>query len=86
MTVLFNFFMKQRLIIDFWGLHKNLNCAFPGNQFLPFNNKYHKCADRLFLLRHFYFYENMFIMYCLLTNLFDIFVLPGFLSSNKHGM
>ena len=28
-TVLFNIFMRQTLIDDFWGLHKNMNCAFP---------------------------------------------------------
>ena len=27
-TVLFNIFMKQTLTDDFWGLHKNMNCAF----------------------------------------------------------
>ena len=30
-TVLFNIFMRQTLIHDFWGLHKNMNCAFPLN-------------------------------------------------------
>ena len=29
LTVLFNFFMRQTLTNDFWGLHKNINCAFP---------------------------------------------------------
>ena len=28
-TGLFNIFMRQTLTDDFWGLHKNLNCAFP---------------------------------------------------------
>ena len=28
-TVLFNTFMRQTLTDDFWGLHKNKNCAFP---------------------------------------------------------
>ena len=28
MTVLFNFFMRQTAD-DFWGLYKNMNCAFP---------------------------------------------------------
>ena len=28
-TVLFNIFMRQTLSDDFWGLHKNMNCAFP---------------------------------------------------------
>ena len=28
-TVLFNIFMRQTLINDFWGLHKKMNCAFP---------------------------------------------------------
>ena len=28
-TVLFNTFMRQTLTDDFWGLHKNMNCAFP---------------------------------------------------------
>ena len=28
-TVLFIFFMRQTLTDDFWGLHKNMNCAFP---------------------------------------------------------
>ena len=28
-TVLFNIFIRQTLIDDFWGLHKNMNCAFP---------------------------------------------------------
>ena len=28
-TVLFNIFMRQILSDDFWGLHKNINCAFP---------------------------------------------------------
>ena len=27
-TVLFNIFIKQILNDDFWGLHKNMNCAF----------------------------------------------------------
>ena len=27
--VLFNIFMRQTLTDDFWGLHKNMNCAFP---------------------------------------------------------
>ena len=30
-TVLFNIFMRQTLTDDFWGLHKNMNCAFPLN-------------------------------------------------------
>ena len=29
MTVLFNIFIRQTLTDDFWGLHKNMNCAFP---------------------------------------------------------
>ena len=29
MTAVFNIFMKQTLTDDFWGLHKNMNCAFP---------------------------------------------------------
>ena len=28
-TVLFNIFMRQTLSDDFWGLRKNMNCAFP---------------------------------------------------------
>ena len=28
-TVLFNIFIKQTLTNDFWGLHKNMNHAFP---------------------------------------------------------
>ena len=28
-TVPFNFFVRQTLTDDFWGLHKNMNCAFP---------------------------------------------------------
>ena len=28
-TALFNVFMRQTLTDDFWGLHKNMNCAFP---------------------------------------------------------
>ena len=28
-TVLFNIFIRQTLTDDFWGLHKNMNCAFP---------------------------------------------------------
>ena len=28
-TVLFNIFLRQTLIDDLWGLHKNMNCAFP---------------------------------------------------------
>ena len=28
-TVLFNIFMGQTLTDDFWGLNKNMNCAFP---------------------------------------------------------
>ena len=28
-TVLFSIFMRQTLTDDFWGLHKNMNCAFP---------------------------------------------------------
>ena len=28
-TVLLNIFMRQTLTDDFWGLHKNMNCAFP---------------------------------------------------------
>ena len=27
--MLFNIFIKQTLADDFWGLHKNMNCAFP---------------------------------------------------------
>ena len=26
------FFMRQTLTDDFWGLHKNMNCAFPLRQ------------------------------------------------------
>ena len=29
MTVLFNIFIKQTLTDNCWGLHKNMNCAFP---------------------------------------------------------
>ena len=28
-TVPFNIFIRQTLTDDFWGLHKNMNCAFP---------------------------------------------------------
>ena len=28
-TVLVNIFMRPTLTHDFWGLHKNTNCAFP---------------------------------------------------------
>ena len=28
-TVLSNIFLRQTLTDDFWGLHKNMNCAFP---------------------------------------------------------
>ena len=28
-TVLFNIFMRQTLNNNFWGLHKNMNCALP---------------------------------------------------------
>ena len=28
-TMLFHIFMRKTLINDFWGLHKNMNCAFP---------------------------------------------------------
>ena len=28
-TVLFSIFMRQTLTDDFWGLHKNMNGAFP---------------------------------------------------------
>ena len=28
-AVLFNIFMRQTLTDGFWGLHKNMNCAFP---------------------------------------------------------
>ena len=28
-TALFNVFMRQTLTDDFWGLQKNMNCAFP---------------------------------------------------------
>ena len=31
-TVLFNVFMRQTLIDDIWGLHKNMNCTFPSKQ------------------------------------------------------
>ena len=34
-TVLFNVFMRQTLADDFWGLHKNMNCALPLT-FIPF--------------------------------------------------
>ena len=34
-TVLFNIFMRQTLADDFWGLRKNMNCAFPL-MFIPF--------------------------------------------------
>ena len=30
-TGLFNIFMRQTLTDGFWGLHKNMNCAFPLN-------------------------------------------------------
>ena len=33
MTVLSNIFMRQTLTDDFWGLHKNMNCAFPLTNF-----------------------------------------------------
>ena len=32
MTVLFNIFIRQTLTDAFWGLHKNMNCAFPLNK------------------------------------------------------
>ena len=31
--LLFNIFMRQTLTGDFWGLHKNMNCAFPLSRF-----------------------------------------------------
>ena len=31
-TVLLNIFKRQTLTDDFWGLHKNMNCAFPLNK------------------------------------------------------
>ena len=31
-TVPFNIFVRQTLTDDFWGSHKNMNCAFPLNQ------------------------------------------------------
>ena len=33
-SVLYNIFMRQTLTDDFWGLHKNMNCAFPLNHTL----------------------------------------------------
>ena len=33
-TVLFNIFMTQTLTDDFWGLYKNMNCAFPLKAFM----------------------------------------------------
>ena len=64
-TVLFNFFIRQTLTDDFWGLHENMNCMFPLSEFLPFNTKYHKCADWLFSLKTFlllwkYVYQVLF--------------------------
>ena len=52
-TVLFNFFMGQALTDYFLGLQKNINGPFPLNEFLPFNTKYHKCADWFFSLETF---------------------------------
>ena len=37
LPVLFNIFMRQTLTDDFWGLHKNMNCAFPLNAVFIFN-------------------------------------------------
>ena len=37
MTVLFNIFMRQTLTDDFWGLHKNINCAFPLSLIIRYN-------------------------------------------------
>ena len=37
LPVLFYIFMSQTLIDGFWGLHKNMNCAFPLNAVFIFN-------------------------------------------------
>ena len=42
-TVLFNIFMRQTLTDDFWGLHKNMNCAFP---LISYFFKYYFAQDR----------------------------------------
>ena len=33
--MLFNVFMKQTLTDDFWGLHKNMDFAFPFSAWCP---------------------------------------------------
>ena len=30
--MVFTIFIRQALTDDFWGLHKNINCAFPLNR------------------------------------------------------
>ena len=42
-TVLFNIFMRQTVTDDFWGLHKNMNYAFPLKYFITFNSSKMLC-------------------------------------------
>ena len=47
-TVLFNIFMRQTLIDDFWELHKNMNCAFPLK--ISQNSQENTCSMISFLI------------------------------------
>ena len=37
-TALFNVFMKRTLTDDYWGLHKNMICAFPLKHVIVIEN------------------------------------------------
>ena len=44
-TELFNIFIRQTLADDFWGLHKNMNCAFPFKNTLDEEKTIIKCSQ-----------------------------------------
>ena len=49
MTVLFNIFMRQTSTDDFWGLHKNMNCAFPLMCEILANTIFSQSTDSTFI-------------------------------------
>ena len=52
-TMLFNIFIRKTLINDFWGLHKNMNCAFPSSFDSTLQLIGSISSDRQKLLRYF---------------------------------
>ena len=62
LTVLFDTFMSQKLSDYFWGLHKNMNYAFPLTPTYYFFIKITRKKTAKFLFNSFYF------QVCLLAN------------------